>query len=171
MPGVREQLRGLPSNGDAKYPASSGFASEVDRRELALDVRRANDTLEGWGQTFLEADWLRDEHLTHPDDGTSADEMRHLVCEAKTRTDLTVPLAVYVANVQFQPLATLDLEFCSKYLVEFVATSIFALILPRLNPRNTSPHYPTRRLLDITACMWALRQPCAKLASYCSAGQ
>ena len=51
----------------------------VERLRGALepnDAHRANDNLEEWVQTFLEADWLRDEHLTHPDDGTSADEMR-----------------------------------------------------------------------------------------------
>lgn len=167
-PGLVSSVVASLQNGGAKYPASIKFANQVDRLELALDAYRANDNLEEWVQTFLKADWLRDEHLTHPDDGTSADETRRLVREAKTWADLTVPLAVYVTNVQFQLLATLDLEFCSRYLVEFEATPIFALLLPRLNPRITSPigilsmtrdlfHYPTRRLLDVTACMRALR--------------
>jgi hypothetical protein len=167
-PGLVSSVVASLQNGDAKYPASIEFASQVDRLELALDAHRANDNLEEWVRSFLEADWLRDEHLTHPDDGTSADETRRLVREAKTWADLTVPLAVYVTNVQFQLLATLDLEFCSRYLVEFEATPIFASLLPRLNPRIASPtgtpsvtrdlfHYPTRRLLDITACMRALR--------------
>ena len=50
-----------------------------------------------------------------------------------------MPLAVYVTNVQFQLLATLDLKCCSRYLVEFEATLVFALLLPRLNLQIVSP--------------------------------
>ena len=167
-PGFVSTFMASLQNGDARYFASIELASHVDRLELALDDHRASDNLQGWVQTFLEADWIKDEHLTHPDDGTSADEMRRVIRGAKSWADLTVPMAVFIGHVQFQLLATLDLEFCSKYLVEFEATPIFASLLPRLNPRaptssGTIPlvrdhfHYPTRRLLEVTACMRALR--------------
>jgi len=59
-------------NGEAKYPASIEFASQIAHLELDLDAHRANDELEEWMQTSLEADWLRDEHLTHPMKGQAA---------------------------------------------------------------------------------------------------
>lgn len=155
-------------NGDARYFSAIELASHVDRLEVALDDHRERDDLQGWIQTFLEAEWIHDEHLTHPEDATSADEIRRLIRGAKSWADLTVPIAVFVAHVQFQLLATLDLEFCSSYLVEFEATPIFASLLPRLNPRASTSvghvslirdhfYYPTRLLLDLTACMRALR--------------
>lgn len=155
-------------NGPAKYPAFIHLASQIDLLEQALDVQQANDNLHGWVQTFLEADWIQDEHLTHPDDGTDAEATRRLLREAKSWEDLILPMAVFVLNVQFQLLATLDLEFCAEYLSDWEATPIFSSLLPRLHPR-AAPftgtqkatrdlfHYPTRRLLDATACLRTLR--------------
>jgi hypothetical protein len=165
---IRERLRGIASNSDAEYFASIELASEVDRLKQALDDHKASDNLQNWIQTFLEAGWIQDEYLTHPDDGTSADETRRMIQDARSWANLTVPMAVFMVHIQFQLLATLDLEFCSKYLMEFEATPIFASLLPSMNPRaptssGTIPlvrdhfHYPTRRLLDVTACMRALR--------------
>jgi hypothetical protein len=156
-------------NGAGKYPAFIHLASQIDLLEQALDVQRARDNLHGWVQTFLEADWVQDEHLTHPDDGTDAETTRRLLREAKSWEDLILPMAVFVVNVQFQFLATLDLEFCAGYLSEWEATPVFAALLPRLHPRvapfvGTAKttrdlfHYPTRRLLDATACLRTLRQ-------------
>lgn len=156
-------------NGGGKYPAFIRLSSQIDVLEQALDVQQASDNLQGWVKTFLEADWIQDEHLTHPDNGTDTEETRRQLREANSWADLILPMAVFVVNVQFQLLATLDLEFCAGYLSEWEATPIFASLLPRLDPR-AAPfigtvttrrdlfHYPTRRLLDVTACLRALRQ-------------
>ena len=156
-------------NGGAKYPAFIRLASQIDLLEQALDVQQASDNLHGWVQSFFEADWIQDEHLTHPDDGTDAEATKRLLREAKSWEDLIMPMAVFVLNVQFQLLATLDLEFCAAYLSDWEATPIFASLLSRLHPR-AAPfigtltatrdlfHYPTRRLLDATACLRTLRK-------------
>lgn len=155
-------------NGGVRYPAFFQIARQIDVLEQTLDAHQASDDLQAWVDTFLGADWVQDEHLTHPDDGTDAEAIRYLVREAKSWNDLIMPMAVFVTNVQFQLLATLDLEFCAAYLSDWEATPVFASLLPRLHPK-TAPsigtratrrdlfHYPTRRLLDATACLRALR--------------
>jgi hypothetical protein len=146
------------------YPAAIELANQVDRLEVLLDDHKDKGDREAWIRTFLEAEWIQDEHLTCPYLAASADETRQMVRDAKTWEDLNVPMAVFVLNVQFQLLATLDLEFGARYLDTFEATPIFASLLPRLNPRAPTSaddvrpirdkyHYPTRRLLDAIACM------------------
>jgi hypothetical protein len=128
----------------------------------------ADAYLRGWVRTFLEAEWIQDEHLTNPDDGKNAEATRRLLREAKSWEDLIPPVAVFMVNVQFQLLATLDLEFRAECLSDWEATPIFASLLPRLHPKTgrfigslTTTrdlfHYPTRRLLDATACLRTLR--------------
>jgi hypothetical protein len=90
--------------------------------------------------------------------------------EAKSWENLSLPLSVLVVNTQLQLLSTLDLEFCATYLNHWEATPIFASFLPRLGPRvvlsSESPiaptrdlfHYPTRRMLDVIACMRSMRE-------------
>lgn len=155
-------------NGGARYPAFIQLASKVDLLEQALDAQQENGNLEGWVRTFLEADWIQDEHLTHPDDDTDAEMTRCQLRAAKSWEDLILPVCVFVVNVQFHLLATLDLEFCAEYLSDWEATPIFASLLPRLDPRGAPFvgtratrrdlfHYPMRRLLDATACLRVLR--------------
>jgi hypothetical protein len=154
-------------NGNAEYPAFLQLASQIDLLEQALDMQSVNNNVQDWVETLLAAKWIRDEHLTNPDDGTSAEAIRLQLREAKSWKELVPALSVLVVNTQFQLLATLDLEFCASYLSDWEATPIFASLLPRLDPRSapfigTSTttrdlfHYPTRRLLDVTACVRAM---------------
>jgi len=122
-------------NGGARYPAFVQIANQIDVLEQALDAHQANDDLQAWAETFLGADWIQDEHLTHPDDGTDAEAIRDLVREAESWNDIIIPRAVFVTNVQFQLLATLDLEFLAAYLPDWEATPVFASLLPRLHPK------------------------------------
>jgi hypothetical protein len=168
LPGFVSAFAASLQNGGCRYPAFVQLASQIDLLEIALDAQRSSDNLQGWVQTLLETDWISDEHLTHPEDGTDAQTMRILLRSAASWKDLIMPAAVFVTHVQFQLLATLDLEFCAEYFPDWDASPIFALLLPRLNP-GVEPvngtmaltrdlfHYPTRRLLDATACLRALR--------------
>jgi hypothetical protein len=167
-PGFISGFAASLQNGGGKYPAFIHLASQIDRLELALETQQAARNLEGWVQTLLEADWVRDEHLINPEVEGGAEATRCLMRRAKSWEDLILPVAIFVTNVQFQLLATLDLEFCAEYLPDWEATPIFASLQPRLHPR-TAPfigtistrrdllHYPTRRLLEATACLRALR--------------
>lgn len=154
--------------GSTKYSAFMQLARQIDLLEQQLDAQQASDDLRGWVITFLETDWIQDEHLAHPDDGTDAEATRSLLRNAKSWNDLVLPMAVFMVNAQFQLLATLDLEFSAEYFSGWEATPVFASLLPRLNTKvapcigNSTTtrdifHYPTRRLLDATACLRALR--------------
>jgi hypothetical protein len=157
------------------YPAFVQLAGQIDQLEQQLAEHRANDDVRGWAQTLLDATWIRDEQLEDPDTGASAEYTRQQLREARSWGELDRPAAVFVFNTLFQLLATLDLEFGSVYLADWEATPFFAALLPRLNPRvdlsgatsirttRNLYHYPTRRLLDATACMRMMREsPCKK---------
>jgi hypothetical protein len=157
-------------NFSAECPAFLQLAGQIDLLEDALGKQRANENLQGWVQTLLGANWIRDEHLTNRDDGTSAEATRRQLHEANSWEDLGRPLSLLVVNMQFQLLATLDLEFCASYFSDWEATPIFASLLPRTSTRVAEPvestitgtrdlfHYPTRRLLDVIACMRTMRE-------------
>nr|WP_315400636.1 hypothetical protein [uncultured Duganella sp.] len=68
-----------------------GTRSPIDLLEHALDARQASGDLSGWVTTFLEADWIQNKHLTHPDDGADAEAIRSLLRNAKSWEDLVVP--------------------------------------------------------------------------------
>jgi len=148
-----------------QYPATVHLAGQIDLLEQALAVHRQAGDVRSAAQAVLDSEWLRDEHLAIPQDGISADEMRRQLREAVSWEGLDAPGRVLVLNLQFQLLATLDLEFCAAHLPGLEPAPVFASLLPRFNPRvdlegKTSVpttrdlyHYPTRRLLDAIACL------------------
>lgn len=152
------------------YPAFVQLAGQIDQLEQQMAAHRANDDVRGWAQALLDATWVQDEQLEDPDTGTCAEYTRRQLREAQSWEELDHPAAVFVLNTLFQLLATLDLEFGSVYLADWEATPFFAALLPRLNPRvdlsgatsirttRNLYHYPTRRLLDATACMRMMRE-------------
>lgn len=153
-----------------QFPALLRLAARIDLLEQKLDEHRANQDVQGWVHTILNTKWIRDEQLEDPDTGTSAEYTRQQLRKARSWKDLERPAAVFFLNTLFQLLATLDLEFGVTYLAEWEATPFFAALLPRLNPRidlegkasirttRNFYHYPTRRLLDATACMRMMKQ-------------
>jgi hypothetical protein len=152
-----------------QYPASLELARKLDLLDQRLMAYRASDDLPGYVNALLSTGWLRDEHLNNPDDDGGAEITRRQVNTATSWEDLAVPVAVIFINTQFELLATLDLEFCSRYLTSFEAAPIFASLLPRFDPRvdlagkTTIPttrdlyHYPVRRLLHVLGCMRSTR--------------
>ncbi|WP_148043979.1 hypothetical protein [Massilia aurea] len=153
-----------------QYPALLRLAAKIDLLEQKLGEHRANQDVRGWANTILDAKWIQDEQFEDPDTGTSAECTRQQLRQAQAWEELERPAAVFFVNTLFQLLATLDLEFGATYLAEWEATPFFAALLPRLNPRidlegkvsirttRNFYHYPTRRLLDATACMRIMRQ-------------
>lgn len=152
------------------YPAFMRLASQIDLLEQELAEHFANGDVQGWTKALLDADWIQNEQLEDPDNGTGAEYTRNQLSEARSWEDITSPAKVFFVNTLFQLLATLDLEFGAAYLPDWEATPLFAAFLPRLNPRidlagKTSIritrnlyHYPARRLLDTTACMRMMRE-------------
>lgn len=152
------------------YPAFVELAGQIDQLEQQLAEHRANDDVRGWAQALLDATWVQDEQLEDPDTGTSAEYTRRQLREAQSWKELDQLAAVFALNTLFRLLATLDLEFGSVYLADWEATPFFAALLPRINPRvdlsgatsirttRNLYHYPTRRLLDVTACMRVMRE-------------
>ena len=148
-----------------QYPATVRLAGQIDLLEQALAVHRQAGHVRSAARAVLDLEWLRDDHLAIPQEGVSADDVRRQLREAVSWEGLDVPGRVLVLNLQFQLLATLDLEFCATYLPGLEPTPVFASLLPRFNPRvdlegKTSVprtrdlyHYPTRRLLDAVACL------------------
>lgn len=155
--------------GSGEYPAFVQLARQIDLLELALAVHCADGNVRGWVQTLFGTAWILDEHLAGLDDSASAKQTRRQLQDAASWEDLDQPVRLLIANLQLQLLATLDLEFCNAYLPCWEATPVFASLLPRLNQRadfagkTSFPttrdlfRYPTRRLLDMTACMRAMR--------------
>jgi len=141
----------------------------MDKR-AGVSAPRVQADVQGWVQAILEAKWIRDEHLTNPDGGAGAEATLRLMHGATYWEELDLPSRVLMFNTQFQLLATLDLEFCAFYLPHWEATPIFLSLLPCLAPRVAITsgstiaatrdlfHYPTRRLLDIVACMRTMRE-------------
>lgn len=170
---VSATLFGLQNRSDM-YPALLQLAGRVDSLEQQLAEARAAGDVRGWAHTLLTVDWIRDEQLENPDTGATAEDGRRQLRDARSWEDLDGVAAVFWVNTHFQLLATLDLEFCAAFLGEWEATPIFAALLPRHNPRvdlvgRTSIrvsrnlyHYPTRRLLDLVACMRVMRESPAK---------
>lgn len=166
---VSTTLYGLQNRSDM-YPALLRLAGQVDYLEQQLAEARADGDVRGWAQALLNADWIRNEQLENPDTGATAEDARRQLRDAQSWDDLNVVAAVFLVNTYFQLLATLDLEFCAAFLGEWEATPIFAALLPCHNPRvdlagktsiRTSRnlyHYPTRRLLDLVACMRVMRE-------------
>lgn len=152
------------------YPAFLQLAGQIDELEQQLAEHRTSGDVRGWAETLLAAEWVRDEQLEDPDTGASAEYTRHQLREAQSWEELDRPAKVFVLNTLFQLLATLDLEFGAVYAADWEATPFFASLLPRLNPRvdltgKTSIrttrnlyHYPTRRLLDATACIRMMQE-------------
>lgn len=157
-------------NRSGMFPAFLQLAGQIDLLEQQLAEHFANGDVQGWAKTLLDAPWIRSEQLEDPDNGTSAEDTRHQLLEARSWEDIEHPAKVFFVNTLFQLLATLDLEFGAVYLSDWEATPIFASFLPILNPRvdltgKTSIritrnlyHYPARRLLDTIACMRAMRE-------------
>ena len=92
--------------GSTKYSAFMQLVRQIDLLKQQLDAQQASDDLRGWVITFLETDWIQDEHLAQPDNGTDAETTRSLLRSAKSWNDLILPMAVFMINVQFQLLAT-----------------------------------------------------------------
>lgn len=146
------------------------LACDIDLLELALAKHRQNDDLEGWVQALLDTPWILDEHLVAPDLESADQNFRQQLHEARSWDDLEIPATVLAFNLQFQLLATLDLEFSSCFLADLKATPVFAALLPLMDARvelareKTIPmirdvyRYPVRRLLDATACMRVMRE-------------
>jgi hypothetical protein len=159
-PGIVSGLAYSLVNGADYFPAFMQLAREIDLLEQALAVFREHDDVQGWVRTLLDANWIRDEHLTNPDDDIGAEATRRKLLEAKSWKDLDLPVRVLVLHTLFELLTTLDLEFCASYLSNLAAVPIFASLMPRFDPRvqlagkTTIPvtrdlhHYPIRRLLD-----------------------
>jgi hypothetical protein len=134
-PGFVSGFAATLQNGGGKYPVTIELARKIDLLEQALGARRSSNDLGGWVKTLLKTPWVQDEHLTHPDNGTDAEATRRMLLAATSWDDLILPVAVVAINIQFQLLATLDLEFCASYLPDLEATPIFASLLPRLHPQ------------------------------------
>lgn len=147
------------------YPASLQLAGDIDLLEIRLDEHRTAGNVAAYAEELLTTEWLLDEHFVNPDHDDGAEATRRQLREANSWEELAVPLAPVAFNLQLQLLATLDLEFCRDYLKGFAVERVFDSLLPRLNPRidlereNSVPivrdafHYPSRRLLDVMACM------------------
>jgi hypothetical protein len=153
-----------------RYPAFLRLAQNLDLLEQQLAERRAASDIAGWVQDVLDTPWLEDEHLHDPDSDTNAEAIRSRMRGATSWKELEFPLQLLIFNTQLELLATLDLEFCARYLTDFAPTPVFASLQPRLDPkldlasfdrfpltRNTY-HHPTRRLLDVVACMCIAKQ-------------
>lgn len=153
------------------YPAFVRRSRELDAFEETLaDLRGAGD-LPGWVWAVLETPWISDAHLADPfTPAMDAQVMRSAMLAADSWKALEYPLQVLIFNCQLELLATLDLEFCSRYLCIFEAAPVFASLQPRLDPRidlggakefpvtRDAYHYPARRLLDAAACLCVRRR-------------
>lgn len=170
-PGTASAMVVALQNGATRYPAALQLAHDIDLLDLRLDEYRKKRDLRGLVDALLATTWIGDAHLTDPEDGAwSAPSVRAILGKAQASEDLSRPLALLIFNVQHQLLATLDLEFCARYLCVIAPTPIFLGLLPRLDPRIDTAtgcqipitrdmfHYPVRRLLDTMACMHARRR-------------
>lgn len=151
-------------NGD-KYEHTHSLAQQIDEISAALlELRRLNK-LKQFGRMLLNSDLLDPEHFVDPESESSNETLMETVASARTWDDLARPLGVIAFNLHMQLLATLDLEFCSKYLKEFAPTPVFDSLMPRLDPAATTDetgnystnrnlfHFPVRRLLDLSASL------------------
>lgn len=151
-------------NGD-RYDHSRSLAKQIDEISASLVELRRAERLAQLRTMLLMSDTLDLEHFVDPDNPTTAGALREKIANAQVWDDFVRPLAVVALNLQMQLLATLDLEFCSKYLEEFAPTPIFNLLMPRLDPASAPGedgchkmqrnlfHLPVRRLLDLSACL------------------
>lgn len=151
----------------ALYPESLQLARQIDLLELRLEAHRVAGDVDAFVEELLATEWFGDEHFMNPDNGDGAEVARIQLRAATSWQDVILPVTVLIVNTHLQLLATLDLEFCGRYLVGFAATPVFTGLLPRLAlnfdssadvplaVRRDTFHYPIRRLLDVMACMRA----------------
>lgn len=145
--------------GEGACPATLNLAREIDTLSLALAKRREDNDLAGYIALF-DTDWLLDEHFNHPDQELAPAAYRASVTQAAAWSDLAVPTAVLLVNLQLQLLATLDHEFGMRFLPTFAPVPVFHGLFPdRVTPQGGSARsrgavrLPARRLLHMLACM------------------
>ena len=168
-PGIVSSMAHMLQAAGGQYPMFCQQACDIDLLEIALAERRQADDVGGWVETLLNTAWIVEEHLVALGPGHEERNIRQQMLDAKSWAELELPASVIAYNLQFQLLATLDIEFCSCYLGDLKATPTFAALLPLVDARvelareKTIPmirdvyRYPIRRLLDATACMRAMR--------------
>lgn len=166
-PGITSRLIFSLQAGYGFYPASLQLACQIDLLELRLEAHRIAGDVGAFAEELLVTEWFGDEHFSNPENDNGAEATRMQLRAATSWPELRETIAILLLNTQLQLLATLDLEFCGRYLKDFAATPVFTAVLPRLGPdadpgaekplavgRDTF-HYPVRRLLDVMACMRA----------------
>lgn len=144
---------------DRGCPATLDLARKIDALSLALAKQREDQNIAGYVALFG-TDWLQDEHFHHPDQELAPADYRANSAQASVWTDLAVPTAVLLLNLQLQLLATLDHEFSIWFLPTFVPVPVFHGLFPyrvaRQGGRSRSRgavRLPARRLLHMLACM------------------
>jgi hypothetical protein len=140
-------------------PATLELARRIDTLSFALAKQRDDQDIAGYTALFG-ADWLLDEHFHHPEQELAPAAYRASSARASAWTDLAVPTAVLLVNLQLQLLATLDHEFSMRYLPAFAPVPVFHGLFPDRAARKGgrarsrgAVRLPARRLLHMLACM------------------
>lgn len=145
--------------GGGACPATLDLARRIDSLSLALAKRREGQDIAAYISLF-ETDWLLDEHFHHPEQELAPAAYRANSTRGSVWTDLTVPTAVLLVNLQLQLLATLDHEFSMRFLPTFAPVPVFHGLFPDRVARQGGSartrgavRLPARRLLHMLACM------------------
>lgn len=145
--------------GGAACPATLDLARKIDTLSFALAKRREDQDMAAYIALF-ETDWLLDAHFHQPDSKLTPEAYRASSARANVWTDLAVPTAVLLFNLQMQLLATLDHEFTMRFLPTFAPVPVFHGLFPDRVGRQGgharsrgAVRLPTRRLLHMLACM------------------
>lgn len=149
--------------GVMEFPQTISMAEEIDNMSSILFDARESDNFELFKESLLNiarsgtSIWIPDKKL---EDILSSIEAA--TCWAELEPHM-VELSVYVCLSLF---ARWDIEFCSQYFKPYKSRSLFALILPKLDPifdnikvgdvvakRRDMFWLPVRRLISLLACM------------------
>lgn len=151
-----------------EFPRTRKFAGQVDALTIALEEKASRNDLEGFKES-LQSSQLASRKFMEPGDKIGVEfeayEFATKVQLATTWNDLNEPVYRASANLLLTFLAKWDVEFGTQvYFQGLQPRSIFAMVLPRLDPaaervdgklkpRRDMFWLPVRRLIDFMACV------------------
>lgn len=152
-------IHSLDERPDTPHPETLALARRIDTLSDDLAERRNANDIARYVR-LLNTEWLTDWHFYNPEDELAPAAQRARTKGANLWDDLKMPTAVLLLNLSLQVLATLDHEFGAWYLPTMAPAPVFhGLVAVRqvgmdgAVPRRDALRLPTRRLLDMLACM------------------
>lgn len=159
-------LVSISQTSEADYQQTLKFAHAIDNISFQLSVLREQNNFLLFKDSLIELLDSNPAYLSSSQERESKSTSPAMLIKLKYAKDwdeIDEPFNILAINTLFSFLALWDVEFCAHYFPSFEPRSIFALVLPRLDPKAGNPDieksipkrrdmfwYPIRRLIELS---------------------